>query len=50
MQIHSKDILPVTVVFFRLKPVMLQDFWSSCEGRTVDALAQEDDEGRGKLR
>jgi len=25
-------------------------FWSSYEGHMVDALAQEGDEGRGKLR
>ena len=26
------------------------DFWSSCKGQTVDALASGGDEGRGKLR
>ena len=29
---------------------MAKDFWSSYKGRTVDALAQEGDEGRDKLR
>jgi len=26
------------------------DFWSSCQGRTVDALAPGADEGRGRPR
>ena len=30
--------------------VVAEDFWSSYEGRTVDALAREGDEGRDKLR
>ena len=29
---------------------IIEDFWLSYEGRMVDALAYEDDEGRGKLR